>query len=309
MSRLSPEQIHSLYRGIYEAHTDDFRIKLHGLTDSLGVVRNTAARYVENGRKKRIVFPPQLRLEMFAEVKEYVYALKVSDAFRTFEKLKTDRRICYEVMGKGIFDLFFMASVPFDLNEIPVREVILEGTRSSYIVPFIPDIDSRVSLTWMQEKIGQNPPTSTWEVTCPPRDVIWTNREWDIFQLLRYNASAKYSEIATRIPMHTVTFARSLERITANTLCYVPYYPKGEESYVKWILMFRSKYEHLLIDVLSCFPCTTVMYKVADWLVAHVKVEVDLSEDYLCFFYEMENQGYVDVFDMACPAVYWHPTL
>lgn len=109
--------------------------------------------------------------------------------------------------------------------------------------------------------------------------------------------------------MDSVTFSRSLERIITNTICYVPYYPEGEASYVKWILMFKSSYEQLLIDLFSCIPCTTVMYKVTDWLIAHVKVEVNLSEDYLRLFYGLEDQGYVDIFDMACPAVYWHPTL
>ena len=101
MSRLSPERIHSLYRGIYEAYTDNFRIQLHELTGLLGTVRNTAASYLEKGREDGIVFPPQLRLKMFEEVKEYVYALKVDDTFRTFDKLKFDQRICYEAMGKG----------------------------------------------------------------------------------------------------------------------------------------------------------------------------------------------------------------
>lgn len=307
MSRLSPEQIHGLYRGIYEAYTDDFRIKLHELTDFLGTVRNTAASYVEKGRKKGIVFPPQLRLKMFAEVKEYVYALKVRDVFRVYEKLKSNPRIFYMEAGKGVFDLLITASLPLDLEDIPLTRAVVQGTRSGYIIPYVPDIDSRISLEWMLKKAEEKPSPSIWEVTYPPREVIWTNRDWDIFQLLRYDASIKYTDIATRIPMHSVTFSRSLERIKANTICYVPYYPKGYEWYLGWILLFRSSYEHFLIDLLSCIPCTTVVYKVTDWLFAHVRIEANYTGSYLRLFLKLQDQGYIDTFDMASPAVYWYP--
>lgn len=301
--------MHSLYRGIYEAYTDNFRIKLHELTDFLGTVRNTAASYKKKAYLNQILFPPQLRLKMFAEVKEDVYALKVRRPFRVFENLKCNTNIVYSEVGKGIFDLIITASLPLDLSAIPVTEVVFEGCRSDYIVPFVPDIDSKTSLRWMLQKVEGNHLPSLLEVVYPHREIIWTNREWDIFQLLRYDASRKYTEIATQIPMHSATFSRSLERIIANTICYTPYYPCGFKSYVKWTLLFRSLYDQFLIDLLSCLPCTTVIYKVTDWLVAHVKVDVNLSEDYLHLFYGLEDQGYVDVFDVASPAVYWHPTL
>lgn len=307
MSRLSSERKHSLYRGIYEAYTDNFRIKLHELTDFLGTVRNTAASYVENGRNNGIVFPPQLRLKMFAEVKEYVYALKVDDVFRVYEKLKSNPKIFYMEAGKGIFDLLITASLPLDLSNIPLIKVAVQGTRSDYIIPFVPDIDSRTSLEWMLRKAEENPSPSTWKVTYPPREVIWTNRDWDIFQVLRYNASIKYTDIATWIPMHSVTFSRALERIKANTICYVPYYPKRYEWYVGWILLFQSSYECFLIDLLSCIPCTTVIYKVTDWLFAHVRVEASYTGSYLRLFLKLQDQGYVNTFDMACPALGWHP--
>lgn len=307
MSRLPEKRIHDLYRGVYEAYTDNFRIKLHELADSLGVVRNTASSYLGRAYHNGIVFPPQLRLKMFSEVKEHVYALKVHDEFRTYEALKSNPHIFSMEVGKGIFDLLIIMSLPLDLEEIPVREVVFSGERSDYIIPFVPDIDSRTSLEWMKKRGKEPPMPSSLEVTYRGREIIWSNRDWDIFQQLRYDASRTYTEIARKIPLHSDTFAGSLDRILANTIWYVPYYPKGHESYMSWTLIFKSEYELFLIDLLSCLPCTTVLYKVAGWLVAHVKVDGRYSGSFLRFFSQLEDQRYIDTFDMGFPAVYWHP--
>jgi hypothetical protein len=307
MSRLPEKRIHSLYRGIYEAYTENFRIKLHGLADNLGVVRNTASCYLRNAYNNEIIFPPQLRLKMFAEVKEYVYALKVHDEFRTYEGLKCNSQVFTMEVGKGIFDLLVITSLPLDLEEIPVREVVFSGERSDYVIPFIPDIDCRTSLEWMRKKGKETPMPSSLSTAYPNREILWTNRDWDIFQLIRYDASRTYTEIARKTPLHSDAFAESLTRILPNTISYVPYYPKGHESYMSWTLIFKSEYELFLIDLLSYFPCTTVMYKVADWLVAHIKVDPQCSGSYLRFFSQLEDQGYIDTFDMGFPAVYWHP--
>ncbi len=307
MSRLPPERVHSLYRGIYEAYTANFRIKLHELADYLHVVRNTTSDYLKKAYENEMIFPPQLRLKMFAEVKEYVYALKVHDGFRVYENLKISPHIFNMEAGKGIFNLFMITSLPLNLEDIPVKEVVFEGVRSDYVIPFIPDIDSRTSLEWMKKRGEKTPSPSILEVTYPHRDIIWNNREWDIFQLLRYNASKTHTEIAKKISLHSDTFAESLRRILANTINYVPYYQKGHGSYMSWTLIFQSDYEHFLIDLLSCFPCTTVIYKVTDWLVAHVKVDAHYSGSYLRLFCQLEDRKYINTFDMAFPAMHWHP--
>jgi hypothetical protein len=308
MGRLSPRQRYRLYRLIYEVYMKNPRIKLYELAKYLGVVRNTAADHKKRAYEQKILFPPQLRLKMFAEVKEYVYALKADNAFRVYEELKSDPRVCYQVLCRGRFDLLVTTSFPLDDNEIPHSEIAIGGSRSNYIIPFIPDIDFRISLERMQKKVRtESISSSTWDVTYPHRDIIWTNRDWDIFQLLRNDVSTKYTRLAAQVPMHYDTFSDSLERIFANTAMYVPYYPKGYDWYVKWILMAKSHYEYFLIDLLSCIPCTTVIYKVADWLIAHIKVAGDKSGDFLRFFYGLENQGYMDMFDIASPALYWYP--
>ncbi|KYK36932.1 MAG: hypothetical protein AYK19_07805 [Theionarchaea archaeon DG-70-1] len=307
MSRFSPEKKQSLFRGIYEADSENPRLRLYELAEYLGTVRNTAAEYRKMAYENQILFPPQLRLKMFSDVKEYACAFKADDAFRVFEQLKSDPRVCYQVLCKGRLDLLVITSFPFSVKEVAASELIFRGARSDYIVPYVSDIDGKTALNLMMEKVEESPSPSKWEVTYPRREIFWTNHEWDLFQLLRHNASRPYTELASRIPLHYDTFSSSLERIFANTILFVPYYPKGYESYMSWILIFKSNYEQLLIDMLSCQPCTTVLYKVADWFVADVKVETNLAGHYLRLLYGLEDTGIIDMFDVACAALYWQP--
>jgi len=75
MSILTKEEQAALIRAMYERRMEEPRTKVYQMAESLKVSRNTVSRHWRKALEKGILFKPQLRLKMFAEVKEYVHAL------------------------------------------------------------------------------------------------------------------------------------------------------------------------------------------------------------------------------------------
>jgi hypothetical protein len=118
----------------------------------------------------------------------------------------------------------------------------------------------------------------------------------------------KYTELAKSVKMSYDGFRWSLKRILANTQIIVPYYPEGYSQYTRFLFIFQSNYEQMLLDMFSLVPCFTMMYKVKDWLLVHFRIQPsDLSDRFFSILYDLQDRGYINRIKTTFPITYWHP--
>lgn len=308
MSTLTKEEA-SQIRAMYELRSKEPRIKVYEIAQHLGIVRNTVYKRQKKAADNGILFNPQLRLEMFENVKEYVYSISSDSAFRTFHQLQGDERVCYELFATGFFDLLLITSSPFSRRELEsLGKVNLCGYRSNYVHPKIPDTDYVTALNNMERFARNDFEPSEWVVEYPPRKVEWKEIDWKLFSILRHDMTKKYTELARSVKMSYDGFRWSLKRILANTQVIVPYYPEGYSRYIHFLFMFQSRYEKMLLDLFSLVPCFTIQYKVKDWIFVQFSIlPLNLADRFFSILYNLHERKYIDRIKTAFPIAYWHP--
>ncbi|MBU7028006.1 MAG: hypothetical protein HXS48_13810 [Theionarchaea archaeon] len=309
MSILTKEEQAALIRAMYERRMEEPRTKVYQMAESLKVSRNTVRRHWRKALEKGILFKPQLRLKMFAEVKEYVYALSSDTAFHEFHELQKDEKVCYEIFATGYADLLLITSEPFSRSELgPLGKVMVSGSRSNYVYPKVPATDYVTAMDYIEGFAQNDFEPSEWVVNYSRREVDWKEIDWKLFRLLRYDMTKTYTELSKLVEMSYDGFRWSLKRILENTQVIVPYYPEGYSQYTRFLFVFQSKYEQMLLDMFSMVPCFTLMYKVKDWFLVHFRIlPLDLTDRFFKISYDLQDRGYIDRIKTAFPITHWHP--
>ncbi|MBU7013527.1 MAG: hypothetical protein HXS52_11110 [Theionarchaea archaeon] len=314
MSIFTKKQQSDLIRALYEIRLKEPRLGVQEMARSLGTARNTVYRHVKYALENGILFNPQLRLKMFHDVKEYVYAVSSDSAHDTFQELKEKNIeekniVCYELFATGYIDLLIISDAPFSQkSKKELGDVRIEGSRSDFICPVVPAVDYPTALRQMEAYVRDDFQPSLWDVECLSRNVMWKPLDYELFSLLRYDLTMKYTILARSARMSFDGFRWSLERILANTQIVVPYYPEGYSHYIRFLFMFKSRYERLLIELFSFVPCCTTMYKVADWILVHFKIlPLDLTDWFFSMLYNLQDSGYIDCIKTAVPILHWRP--
>jgi DNA-binding Lrp family transcriptional regulator len=309
MSILTKTQQKELIRAIYRLRMKDPRMKTHEMARNLGVVRNTAYEYEKRAKEQGILFSPQLRLKMYNDVKEYVYALSSDDAYFHFHQLQKDARTCYVLFATGFIDFLIISSEQFSQRELQdLGEVKLMGTRSNYIYPTIPSYDYETAIDKIEELSKGEFEKSVLQVEYPGRRVKWKEIDWKLYKLLKYDLTKKYTELARDVKMSYDGFRWSLRRILANSQVIVPYYPEGYSNYFRFYFMLQGEYEEMLIEMFSLISTCIPMYKVNDWILVYFNVyTLELADRFFGILFDLQDRGYIDRIKTAFPISYWHP--
>lgn len=308
MSILTKEEAQHI-RAMYELRMEKPRVKVYEIAQYLRVARNTVYKRQKKALENGILFNPQLRLKMFEDVKEYVYVMSSDTAFRAYNQFKEDNRLCYEIFATGYTDLLLITSEPLPRSELDsLGKVVLNGTRSTYICPKVPATAYGTAMSYIEDFAQQDFEPSHWVVEYPSREVLWKERDWELFSLLRYDMTKKYTELAQSVEMSYDGFRWSLRRILANTQVIVPYYPEGYSRYINFYFFFQSSYEQMLIDMFSLVPCFTMLYKVEDWLLVCLRIlPRDLTDRFFNVIYDLQDRGYIDRIKTTFPITYQYP--
>lgn len=309
VSIFTKEQQTNLIRALYEIRLKEPRLSIQEMARSMGTARNTVYRHLNSALENGILFNPQLRLKMFHDVKEYVYAVSSNSAHETFQTLKDRTSVCYELFATGYIDLLMISDTPLSQRDMKeLGDIRIEGSRSDFVYPVVPAVDYPTALHQIRRYIQRDFFPSRWRVEYPPRNVIWKDLDYELFSLLRYDMTTKYTVLARSARMSFDGFRWSLDRILANTQVVVPYYPEGYSHYMRFLLMFKSQYEEMLMELFSLVPCCTTLYKVADWILVHFKIlPLDLTGQFFNILYSLQDSGYIDCIKTAVPILHWRP--
>jgi hypothetical protein len=304
LSRLTESQKMEIRHNIYEELVQDERISLTQISKNIGLARNTVTSHYNYMLDNEILFPPSLRLKMFADLREYVYFLQFEKPMRVHQELENYPHVVFHCLTSGAFDLVVFTDSPVDFDLHPsFKQCIAGGPRSNYMFTHVPRITYEKALedikTCIKEKSIE---PGCLRTDLEPRTIIWNDLEWDLYYDLKYDMRRTFTEIVKKHGISKWLFYRSYDNIKENCIVTVPFYPQGSHNYSDFFILTKTVYEQVLVDIFLKIPCAGVTFKVEDYLVGWINVlqSYDVRE-FLAIFHWMEDQGIIETLMHAFP--------
>ena len=154
--KIKPEERIKQYRHTYELLNEFPLISKSKIAELLGIHWITANNRLKEARRDQYIIGPETRKCSFANILEYVYFFNTEEPDITYMEFREDPRVIYNAQLYG-----FCNSLVISREEIKIDgEVLLNGPRSDYYLPFTPDHSFECALQYMQEKIEDFSPHS-----------------------------------------------------------------------------------------------------------------------------------------------------
>ncbi len=181
-------------------------------------------------------------------------------------KYREDPRVVYNAQLYG-----FCNSLVISREEIDVEgEVILEGPRSDYYMPFTPDHLFECASQNMQERIRNfdldEYTPQEFVRTCWNKTVKWDEVDEIIYRYFKYNLRKKKGPlIKNGVSTEKIRYWFEMldERCTVRT----GFYPDTLSGYQTYLSLFDTDYEDFVIEVFSELPASPSFFKVQDKLI------------------------------------------
>ena len=304
------EDIHQLQHCLYRILLKEPRLYYDEVGKRCNACRNTASKYWRKGLKEEVFFPPQIRLKMYENRKEYIYLIQNDKAYKLYEYYKKHPDLVYISYTSGKFDILLQTSKELDV--MPDR-TIYSGSRGNYIYPETPICVYKESLDTMESMIEDQHAPSTIPVEYPRESPEKGNSHygWIIYPYVKYNLRTGFTRIVKKLHISFDSFHYGLEYLLNISTVVLPYYPLGFQLYSQYFFVFWSDYEEFLCELFGCLPCHTSITKVGDALIMLVSIEKSkgFSEQLFCLCFKMIDEGLIDCFWSSKPVYYWRPDL
>ena len=297
---------HCMYRVFLETP----RMYFDDLAKKCDSCRNTMSKYWEEGLENLVFFPPQIRLNMFENRKEYIYLIQSNTALKLYYYFQKQPEVVYASYGSGKFDILLQTKKPLDV--LPDR-TILYGSRGNYIYPETQNCSYETSLDRMENLVDQNHSMSRIDVTYPeePLEIGNPRYGWMIFPYVKYDLKTGYTEIVKKLRISFDSFHSGLDYLFNVSTKLLPYYPLGFRLYSQYFFVFQSNYEKFLCEFLGCLPCHVSITKVNEVLVVLLSIQKgpDLTERFFILCSKLADLGLIDYFWMSIPTYHWRPDI
>jgi len=300
-----------LRHAMYRTFLEEPRLYYDDAAKKLGACRNTVSTYWRDGLKDLIFFPPQIRLNMYKNRKEYIYLIQSNFPRKLYDYFQKQSNVVYIVYTSGKFDIFLQTSKPLDV--LPDR-TIFHGSRSNYIYPDTPNCSYESALDRMEKLLDQEHSPSKIKVEYPeePPEVGNSHYGKMIFPYVKYDLKTGYTRIVKKLRISFVSFHKGLDYLLNVSAKLLPYYPKGFRLYSQYFFVFWSDYEEFLCKFFSYLPCHVSITKVNNealvMLISIEKGEV-MSERLLFSCSKMIDLGLIDYFWSSRPLFHWKPDI
>ena len=302
----SSKEEYKLTYCIYRTFLREPRLYYDDLGKGCGSCRNTVSKYWKLGLENLVFFPPQIRLKMFEERKEYIYLVQSDDANRLYEYFKHRDEAVYLSQLSGKFDILLQTNRPLDV--LPDR-TLFYGSRSDYIYPDTPNCSYETALDLMDKKLKGEYGKSTITIEYPPEPVNIGNPHygWLIFPHLKYNLRTSYTDIVQTLHISFESFQKGLDYLFNVSTVLLPYYPLGFRLYSQYFFVFWSDHEKFLCELFGSLPCHVSITKVKDALIIYLSIQkgMDMSERLFSMCTTMVDLGLINRFWTSKPIHGW----
>lgn len=306
-----PDDLRRLNHSMYRTFLKEPRLHTKDATVKCGASRNTLAKYWKERLEKEKFFPPQLRLNMYKNRKEYIYLIQSDSAHKLYTHFQKHPDVIYISYTSGKFDLLLQTSKPLDV--LPDRTV-LHGSRSNYIFPDLTDCTYENALNRMEVMLENEQAPSKIPVENPdePPEKGSPHYGWMIFPYIKYDLRTGFTPVTKKLHISFESFYKGINYLMNVSTVLLPYYPLGFRLYSQYFLAFWSDYEEFICKFLGCLPCHTSITKVNnEALVVLVSIQKGetFSERLFHLFFKMVDIGLIDHFWSSKPVYYWRPDL
>ena len=253
---------------IFEYIVENPRIPKADIARKFNVNPKTGTLWWDAAISKQIIKLPIFRRKSYLNFREYFYFLNVEDPHELYEEMQscTDGIIFYSVQT-GFSNFQVVTTKKMTLP----GDTVLSGERSDYSVSIPPHCSFDTSLSLIREKLSN---LDTFNYTSSPlvyHDEIyeWDNLSEQIYQKLYNNMRRPIRELLRTTDAYSdkiIEWIRTRENF-GHTI--VMYFPEGLSAYqpITYCIDTACEYDSLLIDLFSCFPVSTVFYRLHDILV------------------------------------------
>lgn len=310
MSVYSQKDLRRLQYCMYRTYSAEPRMYYDDTAKRCNAVRNTVTKYWKEGLEKEIFFPPQIRLKMYENRKEYIYLIQSDSAHRLYDHYKTHPDLVYMSYTSGKFDILLQTSKPLDV--LPDR-TLFYGCRGNYIFPVTPFCSYASALARMEALVDHeySPSKIKVEFQKEPKGIGSPHYGWMIFPYVKYDLKVGYTKIVKNLHISFESFHKGLEYLFNVSTVLLPYYPLGFRLYSQYFFVFFSDYEEFLCKLFGYLPCHTSITKVNDALIMLVSIQKgeDLSERLFRLCFKMKDLNLIDHFWSSKPVYYWVPDI
>lgn len=307
----SQDDLFSLQHCMYKIFLENPRMYFDDVAKKCNSCRNTISKYWREGLEKLVFFPPQIRLNMFKDRKEYIYLIQSNSPLKLYYYFQKQSDVIYITYTSGKFDILLQTSKPLEV--LPDR-TIFHGSRSNYIYPETPNCSYGDALDHMGRILNKQHTPSKISVEYPeePPEKGNPHYGWMIYPYVKYDLRTGYTEIVKKLHISFDSFHSGLDYLLNVSTKLLPYYPLGYRLYSQYFFIFMSDYEEFLCEFFGCLPCHVSITKVNNegliiWL--SIQKGEEMTERLFNFCTKMSDLGLIDYFWMSRPLYYWKPDI
>ena len=214
---------------------------------------------------------PEIRKRSYKNLKEYMYFINCKNPELLYIKLRDDPKVVYHAKTSGCYNMWIVAKERMDIK----GEIVLEGYRSDYCIPYAPDHSWKTTLGIMRKKADNfNPDTYQHQDTIRIHldDIINWNEEREIFyRYFKYNLRKPFTPLA-RKGLSKKKADEFFNNLQTTCTIHTSYYPDSLSAYTHYLFMIETDYEDFIINLFSELPSSVSFFKVSKRLFASTYV-------------------------------------
>ncbi|MBU7012154.1 MAG: hypothetical protein HXS46_15825 [Theionarchaea archaeon] len=264
--RTSLEQRRKQYWIIYQLLHQDPRMYIKDISSALGADPAVTSRRLTEALEEGYIVGPQLRKRSHKNTKEYTYFVTCEDPRTQFLKYKKDKNVVYHAVLIGSPNLWVISKEKMDITE----DILIEGYRSDYHVPFVPNRSWETAIKTMQPKIETfDSDTYTPNKTIKARwdqYIEWDDQDEILFREFKYDLRKKLTPIMKKHHISGEKLYQWLDKLPQSCTTATYYFPETVAAYDPYFFIMETGYEDFIIDLFSELPTSSFFFKVSDHL-------------------------------------------
>ncbi len=241
------------------------RIPRADLARKFNVNPKTGALWLDAAIQKQIIKLPIFRRKAFLNFREYVHFLIVEDPHQLYEEMQSDTDgIMYYSVQTGFSNFQIVTTKKIT----PPGDIIFSGERSDYHISIPPNCTFETSMSVIKRRL-----TNLDKFNHTPSPLIYHDEvfEWDssmeqIYQKLYNNFRTPIKEILRTTDAYSDKIMDWIKNRDRFGHTITMYFPEGLSAYEPTTYCVETEYDSLLIDLFSCFPVSTIFYRLHDKL-------------------------------------------
>jgi len=248
---------------LYQLISKNPRMRKKEISHLYNVNEKTGANWWNEAIRRGIIRSPIFRRKSFLNFREYFYYLNIEDPHELYSKLKENTNLMFFSVQSGFSN--FQVVSPDELN---LKDIVISGARSDYYVtiPRRCSFDDSVSVVLNKlknvEKIDQSPSPLIYH------DVIfdWDELDEKIYRELFNDFRKSYRTILRNTGVYSNKILHWFRNCDQFGQTIVMYFPDGLGAYQPTTYLVETEHDSLLIELFSCFPVSTVFFRIGKYL-------------------------------------------